>query len=84
MHDTKVKMRDGRVFEGPIWVWRPKEGWFALGACEDCPERIFFREVESATTAGERAPIPMMRETGEVSYERDELARARADGWDGS
>lgn len=77
MHDTRVKMKDERTYCGPIWVWRPQEGWFSVvdndagGAV-----RIELAECESAVTGGQRV-------RSGVVEDRDELARARKMGWDG-
>lgn len=83
MHNTIVKMKDGRVFCGPIWKWRPSEGWFSIPSDENAPEKIYFRDVRSAMTKGDR------NYGGDVE-DRDELARAKTDPdfsgkvWDGS
>jgi len=62
MHDTLVKMKDGRVFCSPIWQFRPLEGWMTL---INCDEKLYFDDMESAVTEDERlGPC-------------DELARAR-------
>jgi len=72
MHDTYVKMKDGRTLCGPIWAWCPKEGYFTL-AGEDEPVQL--SEVESAVTRGQRSV--------NGPEDRDELERARKDGWTG-
>ena len=76
MHYTKVKMKDGTEHYSPIWKWRPKEGYFTL-VSENAPKKIFLRDVESAVTENERVSI------NQVGVDRDELQRARKDGWDG-
>jgi hypothetical protein len=43
MKDTDVKMKDGRTFCGPMWLWRPKEGWFQLAGDYRGPDQIFLR-----------------------------------------
>lgn len=73
MHDTIVKMKDGRTLCGPIWEWRPKEGYFIL-AGEDYGQ-VRLSEVASAVTRGQRSM--------NGSEDRDELLRARKDGWTG-
>ena len=47
MRDAWVRMKDGKTFCGPIWMWRPKEGWFSLidGEDEEGSERILFDDV---------------------------------------
>ena len=74
MHDTTVKMKDGRSFCGPIWSWRPEEGWFSIVG----EEPIDFRDVESAVTKGQRV------RAGKDPIDEDELQRARSCGWDGT
>lgn len=73
MHDTTVKMKDGRTFCGPIWSWRPADGWFSI-VDSDSPDRIHFRDVESVVTKGQRTHPGIIED-------QDELARARDAGW---
>lgn len=73
MHNTKVILKDGTELEAPIWEWRPSEGYFTLVDHED---PIYLRDVVSAVTAGARS------NTG--PFDRDELERARENGWDGT
>jgi len=73
MHDTKVVMKNGREHESPIHEFRPKAGWMTLFEPED---RLYFRDMVSAVTKGERISI------GRIG-EQDELERAREAGWDG-
>jgi len=79
MHDTKVILKDGRKFCGPIWEWWPVEGFFTV--CDydasSSPTRIELKDVASAKTAGQRVSI----ESTVEGEECDELARARRDGW---
>jgi hypothetical protein len=42
-----VKMKDGRVFCGDLWIWRPLEGWFSI-VDNEAPEKIMLVDVESA------------------------------------
>lgn len=73
MHDTIVKMKSGTIHCGPIATYRPKEGWmelFTLG------ERLYFRDMVSAITCGVMDRI-------NVIQDRDEIRRARDEGWDG-
>jgi len=78
MHNTIVKMKDGRLFCGPIWQWQPHRGYFTLvdeeGVNDGNPIHIDLSEVESAITEGQR--------TGPgIVEDRDELERAKRDGW---
>jgi len=73
MHDTRVVLKTGEVLEAPIWVWRPREGWFSLVGSD--PIRL--SAVVSAVTPGSRVG------PGKV-VDQDELERAREDGWDGT
>jgi len=76
VQDTVVEMKDGRCLIGPIWSWRPTEGWLSL-VSDDAPDRLYFRDMISAYTKNSRVGIDRI-------ITRDELARAREDGWDGS
>lgn len=75
MHDCLVKMKDGTTWCGPINLFRPKEGWMSLMG-EDAQEKLFFRDMLSAVTKGERVCVSKIGD-------QDEIARARNDGWDG-
>lgn len=70
-------MKDGRVFNGPIWEFKPKEGYFTIPSDETAPDRIYFRDVESAVTPTERRVVAFGRDACE-------LERARELGWDGT
>jgi hypothetical protein len=76
MHDTTVKMKDGRVFCAPIYYFRPTEGWMSL-IDNDVPDKLYFRDMESATTENQRM-------TKNNIGTCDELERARGQGWDGT
>jgi len=76
MHNTIVCMKDGRKFYGPIWNFRPKEGWFSI-VDDNSPAKIMFRDVASVITKNER-----VNATGLIA-DVDELSRARENGWDG-
>lgn len=84
MHDTLVKMKDGTVHCGPIYMFRPEEGWMTLMLNDldypngDMPDKLYFRDMESAVTENERVNI------NQVGIDCDELQRARDQGWDGS
>lgn len=30
LHNVRVKFRDGRRLYGPLWEWRPEDGFFSL------------------------------------------------------
>jgi len=72
MHTTRLTLKDGRDVEGVISSWRPLEGYFVLFGMSP----IRFVDVASMTTESVR--------TGDGIADRDELARARDDGWDGT
>lgn len=85
MHDTFVKMKDGRTFSGPVGKQNSEEGWLILWAQteEDIkrtghPEgKLYFRDMESCGTPDERI--------GPNKIGNDDLlARARRNGWDGT
>ena len=78
MHETVVKMKDGRMFCGNLWTWRPREGWFTLVGDDAGPDRIMLRDVAEAFTKEQRTAAPG------ITADRDELQRARKEGWDGT
>ena len=75
-HNTVVYMKDGRNFCGPIWEFKPKEGYLTI--TDDQPvEKLYFKDMVSATTYG----IVHSMVTGPEDC--DEIARAREMGWSG-
>lgn len=76
MHETKVKLKNGDELCGAIWMWRPTEGFFTLIG-EDSEKKICLRDIASAVTEGVRISATEVRD-------RDELERARENGWDGT
>ncbi len=75
MHDTYVKMKDGREFCGPKWDFKPQEGYMTIPSETD--ERIYFRDVASAVERGGRETAAT------VGQDVDLLQRAIKQGWDG-
>jgi len=76
MHQTTVRMKDGRTFCGSIWTFRPEEGWFSIPDDESAPDRIYLRDVASAVTRGDRCRYGRIEDV-------DLLERARRQGWQG-
>lgn len=71
MHDALVTLKNGKRVEGPIWTWRPSEGWFELAGEDGGPIRfddVLSAEVEERTAPG-------------IVENVDLLERARKDGW---
>lgn len=81
MHATIVMMKDGKRYSGFIWEWRPLDGYFTItdSTVSDSPIRIDFSDVQNAKTTGQRISINSPPD-GE---DRDELIRAKQDGWSG-
>jgi hypothetical protein len=75
MHDVIVKMKDGRDLQGPLWLWRPKEGFIEL-AGEDLMV-LKLRDIESAVEKGVQVTIRRFEDV-------DLLKKAREEGWDGT
>jgi hypothetical protein len=73
MHDTVVKMKDGRKFIGGIWTFKPTEGFLTLIGID---ETLYFKDMESAVTYGERLSVSKIGD-------QDEIERAKKYGWDG-
>lgn len=79
MHDTLVVMKDGRKFCGPIWEWAPTKGYLTI--VDNDVSRLYFQDMESAVTPGQRVGI---NTDGTTKIEtRDEVLRACKDGWNG-
>jgi len=83
MHYTHVELNSGQKLCGPIWTWRAKEGWFELAfdtnnqPTAKAPDKIFFRDVLSGYTEGQRVSINKIED-------EDIIKRARREGWDGT
>jgi hypothetical protein len=73
MHDAKVTLKDGQVLVGPIWEWRPRDGWFSLAGFEDGPVEIQLANVAEAHEEERVGPGRVERV--------DLLERAKKDGW---
>ncbi len=86
MHDTLVKMKDGREFCGPIWEFNPKGGYLTLSG-EDADTNsgrpIHFKDMASAITKGQRVGVVDGRTGTPRLEDQDEIARARREGLDG-
>jgi multimeric flavodoxin WrbA len=76
MHMTKIVMKDGRIFSGPIYGYSYTEGWLHV-IDETAPDKIYFRDMKSAITPGERLSINTIGDD-------DELQKARDGGWNGT
>lgn len=72
MHDVLVTLKNGSRLSGPLWEWRPKEGWFSLAGQDT--EKILLSEVESAIQKGVRVAIDRVEDV-------DLLTRARREDW---
>ena len=71
MRDTIVEMKDGRKFCGPMWSFRPVEGYITLVGVV---EPLYFRDMASCITKNERVGQGIVRDV-------DEIKRARKLGW---
>ena len=71
MKNTVVKLKDGTEYSAPIWLFRPKEGFMTLIGIENI---IYFKDVKSATTYNTWL-------SGGTIGDRDELERAKKEGW---
>lgn len=78
MHNTRVKLKDGREFTGSLWTWRPDLGFMEIldeeGVNDGNPIEIHLDDVEFATNFGIRVTVDRTENV-------DLLARARAEGW---
>ncbi len=71
MHTTRIKLKDGSVYEGTIWDFRPRHGYLTL---VEHDRSFHFEDMVSCVTEHQRIDI---RTFGD----QDELERARRDGW---
>lgn len=80
MHDVMLTLKDGRTFCGPMWAWRPQEGYMVLSLDAnhydyEVPERIYLDDVDTAIDKDVR-----YNATGETK-DVDLLEKAREEGW---
>lgn len=68
MRDTVVVLKSGEKLVGPLWTWRPAEGWFELAGEERMVIRL--EDVASAKTVS----IDRVEDV-------DLLQRAKEQGW---
>lgn len=78
MRDVVVVMKDGRKACGPLWTWRPEDGWFDLVLPDDDPLSGPIRLADVASAVNKKAWV-RHDEVRDV----DLLERAREEGWDG-
>jgi hypothetical protein len=78
MKDTTIKLKDGRTFSGPIWLFRPELGFMTLIGLK---EKFFFKDMLSATTEGERISINKIGTQDEIDRARKYLKDARKFKW---
>lgn len=77
MHNTKIKMKDGREYESPIRRSRPIEGYLVLMGSD---EQLRLDDMVSAVTQGAR---PSGDDMDELDNLRRYMSNARKFGWDG-
>jgi hypothetical protein len=75
MHSVKVILKDGTIISGPLWTWKPKEGWFSLiNESGGDPIKIQLINVKSAIEDDVRVAINKVENV-------DLLERAHKEGW---
>ena len=76
-HDVDIEMKNGDRLSSCLWIWRPKEGWFALiddGFIKKCYGTIFLRDVKSAIERDVHVTYNKIEDV-------DLLKRAKEEGW---
>lgn len=76
---TTVVMKNGSRYSGHIWEYSPKKGYLAL-VNDDAPDRLYFRDMASCITKSARTG---QRGAQVIVEDRDEIARALENGWEG-
>jgi hypothetical protein len=79
MHDTTVKLKDGRILIGPILAFKPELGFMTLMGDND--EKLNFENIVSATTEGERIGHGKIGTQDEIQRAKSYLKDARKYGW---
>jgi hypothetical protein len=75
MHDTLVKMKDGRTFCGPVWSFNAIGGYLTIPS--ETNDLLYFRDMESAVEKEGRETAAT------VGQDVNLLERARKQGWNG-
>lgn len=70
MHDVVLKLKDGREFCSPLWIFSPEEGFLQLVN----EEPMFFQDIESAIDK-------QVWIWWDTLADVDLLQRARTEGW---
>jgi hypothetical protein len=78
MNYTTVKLTSGVTLYGPIWEYRPKDGWFAISDVET--QRMVVVHLKDVTEAITKNQFLTATKVGD----RDEVQRAKDEGWDGT
>lgn len=84
MHNTKVILKNGEELNGPMWYFRPTEGWFSI-IVENEEKKINFSDVTSALTGTpenpERISINKLGVMDELERAKKYLRDARKYHW---
>lgn len=85
MHYVTVVTKGGPIYYGPIWTWRPGDGWFSLAGDDNFPIRIYLKDVSSAIswdrTHLASSDCTRCKEECTGIERVDHLERARKEGW---
>lgn len=73
MRDVVVRLKDGTVLCGPLWDWRPREGYFTI-VSEVNYGPILLSDCVSAINEQQWVRHDLIEDV-------DLLARAKAEGW---
>ena len=82
MHLTNIKMKDGREYNSPIKLFRPKEGYLTLFDTIIENEKLYFKDMESAITKGQRISINVIGDQDEIERAIEYKKDAREFHWD--
>lgn len=74
MHDAIVKLKNGKEYCGPIWEWKPKEGWFSITDSVEDLIQIHLIDVHEAHKTE--------RVSSKGEQKVDLLKRASEEGWE--
>lgn len=83
MHSTIVKMKDGRELKGPIWNFRPQDGYIEIAGVMEDGEllRLEIADIESAVTPNERVGIGRIADQDELERARKYVEDGKKYGW---
>ena len=84
MHSTIVRLKDGKEYKGPLWLFRPAFNYFTIIISDDqqdIEKEFTFDECESVITPNERLTKNTIGDCDEMARAKKDLDNGRKHGW---